>query len=99
RDFHVTGVQTCALPISVRPLAQGPAVLEDLATLMGTFIQVIVSGLSIGSIYALVALGIVLLYRTTRILNFAHGDIGVLGTFIASSADRPVWRVGGCVES
>ncbi len=50
---------------------------------MGTFIQVIVSGLSIGSIYALVALGIVLLYRTTRILNFAHGDIGVLGTFIA----------------
>src|SRR5690625_1100226 len=50
---------------------------------MGTFIQVLVSGLSIGSIYALIGLGIVLLYRTTRILNFAHGDIGVLGTFIA----------------
>lgn len=50
---------------------------------MDTFIQVLVSGLSIGSIYALIALGIVLLYRTTRILNFAHGDIGVLGTFIA----------------
>lgn len=50
---------------------------------MDTFIQVLVSGASIGSIYALIALGIVLLYRTTRILNFAHGDIGVLGTFIA----------------
>lgn len=50
---------------------------------MQTFLQVVVSGASIGSIYALVALGIVLLYRTTRILNFAHGDIGVLGTFIA----------------
>lgn len=50
---------------------------------METFIQVIVSGASMGSIYALIALGIVLLYRSTRILNFAHGDIGVLGTFIA----------------
>ena len=50
---------------------------------MGSLIQVLVSGLSIGSIYALIALGIVLLYRTTRILNFAHGDLGVLGTFIA----------------
>ncbi len=46
-------------------------------------LQVVVSGLSVGSIYALVALGLVLLYRTTRILNFAHGDIGVVGTFIA----------------
>lgn len=46
-------------------------------------LQVVVSGASVGSVYALVALGLVLLYRTTRILNFAHGDIGVLGTFIA----------------
>jgi len=50
---------------------------------MDTLVQVLVSGASIGSIYALIALGIVLLYRTTRILNFAHGDIGVAATFIA----------------
>lgn len=50
---------------------------------METFIKVIISGASMGSIYALIALGIVLLYRTTRILNFAHGDMGVMGTFIA----------------
>ncbi len=49
----------------------------------GDLLQVLVSGASVGSVYALVALGLVLLYRTTRILNFAHGDIGVLGTFIA----------------
>lgn len=58
-------------------------------------LQVIVSGLSVGSIYALIALGIVLLFRTTKILNFAHGDIGVLGTFIAytllRSLDIPFW--------
>lgn len=47
------------------------------------FFQALVSGASVGSIYALVALGLVLLYRTTRILNFAHGDLGVVGTFIA----------------
>ena len=50
---------------------------------MDTFIQVLVSGSSVGSIYALIALGLVLLYRTTNILNFAHGDIGVLATFMA----------------
>ncbi|MBW7916957.1 MAG: branched-chain amino acid ABC transporter permease [Trueperaceae bacterium] len=47
------------------------------------FLQALVSGASVGSVYALVALGLVLLYRTTRILNFAHGDLGVVGTFVA----------------
>lgn len=46
-------------------------------------VQSFVSGASVGSVYALVALGLVLLYRTTRILNFAHGDLGVVGTFVA----------------
>lgn len=50
---------------------------------LDNLVQALVSGASIGSVYALVALGLVLLYRTTRILNFAHGDLGVAGTFIA----------------
>ena len=50
---------------------------------MSQLIQVIASGLAIGSVYALIALGIVLLYRTTTILNFAHGEFGLFGTFIA----------------
>ncbi|HZW28215.1 MAG TPA: branched-chain amino acid ABC transporter permease, partial [Trueperaceae bacterium] len=50
---------------------------------LGSVLQVLVSGATVGSVYALVALGLVLLYRTTRILNFAHGDVGVLGTFLA----------------
>ncbi|MDT3681258.1 MAG: branched-chain amino acid ABC transporter permease [Truepera sp.] len=50
---------------------------------LDTLVQSFVSGASFGSVYALVALGLVLLYRTTRILNFAHGDLGVTGTFIA----------------
>lgn len=45
--------------------------------------QYTIGGLATGSLYALVALGIVLLYRSSRILNFAHGDLATFATFIA----------------
>jgi branched-chain amino acid transport system permease protein len=50
---------------------------------MTEFLQYVISGLSTGSIYALVALGLALIYRSNRILNFAHGDITTAGTFLA----------------
>ncbi len=50
---------------------------------MALLAQYVVGGLAVGSLYALVALGIVMLYRTSRILNFAHGDLATFGTFIA----------------
>ncbi|MEW6110535.1 MAG: branched-chain amino acid ABC transporter permease [Thermodesulfobacteriota bacterium] len=50
---------------------------------MDRFIQYTISGLSTGSVYALVALGLALIYRSTRILNFAHGDVTTAGTFMA----------------
>ena len=50
---------------------------------MERFFQYAISGLSTGAIYALVALGLVLIYRSTRILNFAHGDVTTAGTFVA----------------
>ncbi len=50
---------------------------------MNQLFQYLISGISIGSLYALVALGIVLIYRSTRILNFAHGDLATAGTFLA----------------
>jgi len=50
---------------------------------MQNFMQYVISGLATGSIYALVALGLALIYRSTRILNFAHGDMATVGTFVA----------------
>jgi branched-chain amino acid transport system permease protein len=50
---------------------------------METFLIYIVSGISTGSVYALVALGLALIYRSTRILNFAHGDVSTAGAFVA----------------
>ena len=50
---------------------------------MERFLSYLVSGLSTGSLYALVALGVVLIYRSNRVLNFAHGDVTTAGVFIA----------------
>jgi sulfate-transporting ATPase len=47
------------------------------------FIQTLVIGVQYGCIYALIAMGMVLVYRTTGVLNIAHGGIGVLAGFVA----------------
>jgi sulfate-transporting ATPase len=47
------------------------------------FIQTLVIGLEYGCVYALIAMGMVLVYRTTGVLNIAHGGIGVLAGFVA----------------
>jgi branched-chain amino acid transport system permease protein len=52
---------------------------------MEKLLQYSFTGLSAGALYALVALGIVLIYRSTRVLNFAHGDIATVATFVAFS--------------
>ena len=46
-------------------------------------LQQIVSGFATGCIYALVALGFVLIYKTTDVLNFAQGELVMLGAFVA----------------
>jgi branched-chain amino acid transport system permease protein len=61
---------------------------------MERFLQYVLAGLSAGSLYALVALGLVLIYRSTRVLNFAHADMATVGTFIAFSiisGGLPFW--------
>ncbi|MDI7275781.1 MAG: branched-chain amino acid ABC transporter permease, partial [Anaerolineae bacterium] len=45
--------------------------------------QQIVSGLTAGCLYALAALGLVLIYRTMDIVNFAHGEMAMVSTFVA----------------
>lgn len=45
--------------------------------------ELVLVGIALGSLYALAALGIVLIYRTTGVLNFAHGAIGMFTAFVA----------------
>jgi branched-chain amino acid transport system permease protein len=49
------------------------------------FLQAVVSGVSIGCIYALVALGFVLIYKATEVVNFAQGELMMVGAFFAYS--------------
>ena len=48
---------------------------------MTHFIQTLISGLSLGSIYALIALGYTMVYGIAKMLNFAHGDIIMIGAY------------------
>lgn len=47
------------------------------------FAQQIVSGMAIGCVYALVALGFVLIYKATEVVNFAQGELMMIGAFLA----------------
>jgi branched-chain amino acid transport system permease protein len=47
-----------------------------------TFIQLTVNGLTLGSVYSLIALGYSLVYGILKLLNFAHGDVFMVGSFI-----------------
>src|SRR6201987_687609 len=68
---------------------------------MDTFIQLTIDALTLGSVYALIALGYTLIYGVLKLLNFAHGDVFMVGSFIgygvlqalggASDPVVPVW--------
>lgn len=55
---------------------------------MQDFIQHIVNGLSLGSIYALIALGYTMVYGILKMINFAHSDVYMIGAFAAYYAAR-----------
>jgi sulfate-transporting ATPase len=54
---------------------------------MAKLLQMLIIGIIYGSLYSLIAMGIVLVYRTTGVLNIAHGGIGVLAGFVAWDLD------------
>jgi len=52
-----------------------------------TFLQQLVNGISLGSMYALIAIGYTMVYGTLRLINFAHGDIMMVGAFLVYMAN------------
>ena len=61
---------------------------------MADFLQQVVSGLASGAIYALLALALVLIYRSTGVINFAQGEMAMFSTFVCwELIDRgvPYW--------
>lgn len=64
---------------------------------LGYILQQFINGLQLGAVYALIALGYTMVYGVLRLINFAHGDIFMLGAFIAyyliSKLNLPIYLV------
>ncbi len=60
-----------------------------------SFINYLINGISLGSVYAIIALGYTMVYGIAKMLNFAHGDVIMIGSYIifsiVSMANLPVW--------
>ena len=56
---------------------------DDERARVTAFLQLLISGVAQGCVYALVALGFVLIYKATETVNFAQGDLMMLGAFSA----------------
>lgn len=59
---------------------------------MTDFLQLCFAGLALGSLYALVALGFVVIYKATGVINFAQGGLVLLGAYLTYNA-RQTWHV------
>lgn len=51
---------------------------------MTTFIELLLGGLSIGSVYALIALGFVVIFKATEVVNFAHASLLLAGGYVTA---------------
>ena len=50
---------------------------------MDIFLQQIINGLTLGSVYAIVALGYTMVYGIIQLINFAHGEVVMIGAMVA----------------
>ena len=59
------------------------------------FLQLVINGVVVGSVYALVALGFVIIFKSTSVVNFAQGEFLLLGAYISlavvSQTSMPFW--------
>ena len=56
--------------------------MEKEVAILLEFLQQIINGLSLGAIYALIALGYTMVYGIINLINFAHGDIMMIGAYV-----------------
>src|ERR1700733_3865897 len=53
---------------------------------MGYFLQQLINGLTLGAVYGLIALGYTMVYGIIGMINFAHGEVYMIGAFMAVTA-------------
>jgi branched-chain amino acid transport system permease protein len=52
------------------------------------FIELLINGISLGFVYALVALGFVVIFKSSHVINFAHGSVVLLGAFVIAKTQK-----------
>jgi branched-chain amino acid transport system permease protein len=62
---------------------------------MQTILQNLLNGIAAGSIYALIALGYTMVYGILKLINFAHGDVFMIGSFVGYYAGNYVTKING----
>ena len=72
--------------------------MVEAAALMEEFILQLGNGLAVGGIYALIALGYTMVYGVLKLINFAHGDLFTLGSYLGLTALLPLGVAGGNVS-
>jgi branched-chain amino acid transport system permease protein len=67
---------------------------------MSFFLQLLINGLSLGFLYAISAMGFVMIFKSSSVLNFAHGELLAIGAFVflvlSSWANLPIWLAFIC---
>jgi branched-chain amino acid transport system permease protein len=58
------------------------------------FLELLISGISIGFVYALIVLGFVVVFKATRVVNFAHGSVLLVGAYVIARTHRDLGFVG-----
>ena len=53
---------------------------------MTLFLSYLINGISLGSVYAIIALGYTMVYGIAKMLNFAHGDVIMIGAYVSFCA-------------
>ena len=80
------------LPFMLMVLSQSPVVLSPLylyrEVSLLTFLNHLINGISLGSVYAIIALGYTMVYGIAKMLNFAHGDVIMVGAYVCFFATQ-----------
>ena len=61
-----------------------------------TLLDYLIRGLSLGSVYAIIALGYTMVYGIAKMLNFAHGDVIMVGAYVCFFAMTGLSPMFGC---
>ena len=83
--FRSRGTDVGSFPVVVALLVAAAVFLVVGSLRSATFAQLTVQGLALGAVYGSLALALVLVYRATRVINFAQGEMAMFSTFIAWS--------------